>query len=119
MGFAPTSAGLSGGVGAVECRAVLATIDGVNLDNALTDQQHEARQEWLAANSYIDDVDDSPTAEDAANAYANIRSACGGAQQTRSVWMVLTAVLGTGLALGLGLARRADPSAAPEEAARG
>jgi sensor c-di-GMP phosphodiesterase-like protein len=121
MGFAPTSIGLSAGVGSMECRAVLAPIDAADLTDSLTDQQQERRQEWLLQNLYIDDISESPTAEDAAEIFANVRALCEDARDSRSLWMTLTAVFGTGLALALTLVRRADTGTAPqtEEATHG
>jgi hypothetical protein len=112
MGFAPASIGLSAGVGTMECRAVLAPIDAADLTDSLTDQQQELRQEWLVQNLYIDDVDDSPTEAESTEVFANVRALCDDAQETRTVWMTLTAVFGTGLAVAL--ARRADPARAAE-----
>ncbi|MCC4909247.1 hypothetical protein [Microbacterium sp. cx-59] len=121
MGFAPTSVGLSAGVGAMECRAVLAPIDAADLTDSLTDQQQERSQEWLLQNLYIDDISQSPTAEDAGEVFANVRALCEDARDTRSLWMTLTAVFGTGLALALTLVRRTDTGtvAHTEEATRG
>jgi sensor c-di-GMP phosphodiesterase-like protein len=111
MGLAPTSIGLSAGVGAMECRAVLAPIDAADLTDSLTEQQRELRQEWLAQNLYIDDVADDPTREQAAEVFTNVRALCADARQTRTVWMMLTAVFGTGAALVLAFTRRVESPA--------
>lgn len=104
LGFVPTSAGLSNGVGALECRAVLAPVEQAYLTDSPTDQQRSVQQAWFVANGYIDDVRATATNAQEAEAAEQIRALCGEAQRTRSVWMVLTAVFGLALAF---VARRA------------
>lgn len=98
LGFVPTSAGLSNGVGSIECRAVLAPVEHASLTYSPTDQQRSVQQAWFVANGYIDDVRATATNAQEAEAAEQIRALCGEAQHTRSVWMVLTAVFGLALA---------------------
>lgn len=98
LGVAPTSASVSNWVGSLECRAVLAPVEGISLVQNLTPQQDEIAEEWLIAVGYIDEGE-SPTAEQMSAVSASVQTACGAAQQQRATWMVLIAVFGSALAL--------------------
>lgn len=113
LGFAPTSAGVSNGVGSLECRAVLAPVEGVSLVSNLTPQQNGIAEEWLVAVGYLDEGQ-SPTADQMSSVVANVHDVCADAQQQRSTWMLLAAVFGSALALALA-ARAPRRSAAPHE----
>ena len=119
LGFSPTSAGLSNGVEALECRAVFAPIEGASLVENLTPQQEDASLAWLTAVGYVDEGD-TATAEHQAAIVANVQSLCAEAQQTRTAWITVAAVFGSALALGaLTVRRRETVSTANEEVARG
>ncbi|MDQ1130366.1 hypothetical protein [Microbacterium sp. SORGH_AS_0888] len=107
LGFVPTSAGLSNNVGALECRAVLAPIESASLIGDTRDQDLVER--WLVGVGY-NDPGELPTVEQMTRVDATISAVCAEAQQTRSTWMVLIAVFGTGLALAAGL--RSSPRGA-------
>ncbi|MFF7684403.1 hypothetical protein ACFZA2_16765 [Microbacterium sp. NPDC007973] len=95
MGFVPTSAALSDGAD-LPCRAVFAPVEGVDLTDGLTADQRRAVDAWLESRS-----SDAVTSDDLARAGAQVSAACGEAQRTRSVWMILTAVFGVAIASGL------------------
>lgn len=99
LGFAPTSAGLSGGAGSMPCRAVLGPIDNANLSASPTDDQLRAQQAWFVANGRVGAVGDAASAQEQAEAIERIVELCGDAQQTRSTWILLVAIFGSALAL--------------------
>lgn len=114
LGFVPTSAGLSGGAGSMPCRAVLAPIDNANLSASPTDDQLRAQQQWFVANGRVRSESDAATAQEQTEAIDRIAQLCGEAQQSRSVWILLTAIAGSALALAV--RGRAVPSSTSREA---
>lgn len=100
LGLTPTSAAVSNWVGSLECRAVLAPVEGVSLVQNLTPQQNEIAEEWLVAVGYLDEGQ-SPTADQMSSVASNVRAICADAQQQRSTWMLLAAVFGSAFAFAL------------------
>ncbi|MCW2166208.1 hypothetical protein B0I12_003378 [Microbacterium hydrothermale] len=105
LGFAPTSVGLSNGVGDLQCRPLLSSVSGASLVGDRADDQSDVTERWLESVGYIDEGE-NPSVELAARADATAQGLCGEARQSRMTWIGLVAVFGTGLTL-LAARRRA------------
>ena len=115
LGFTPTSAGLSNGVDPLQCRAVLAPIEGASLSTLPSTQQRRVQQQWFVASGYIENEQQSATDTEQAEAAAQFTTLCEGAQHTRSVWMALTAVFGLALAFATRGGHRAEVAVTKEK----
>ena len=67
LGFAPTSVGLSNGVGDLQCRPLLSSVSGASLVGDRADDQSDVTERWLESVGYIDEGE-NPSVELAARA---------------------------------------------------